>query len=391
MRVRIGFAAAALAAGLFAQDLQHVVSVINIEVPVRVFKGDAFVDTLGLKDFVLTENGKLQTLDAVYLIKKTDIARQEGTKSAAPPVARQFVLFFEMSDYLPEIETALDYFFTKVIRAGDSLIVVTPTHRYHLRPESLAKNPPAKLKEQLLAKVRPDIIVGNSEYGSLIRELDQSLSGDQPLDQKMDIYASYLSRLETLRHVDEAGLIGFAGFLKSLPGPKYVFLFYQKELVPKFNPKALDMAISNNMDNIALQFQLMEKFQFYTREVTFDVGAVKRAFADSSIAVHFLFLTKTPPHELPITSAQPSDLTFVEQSEDIFSAFSEIAAATGGITDSSANAASAFTRAVGASENYYLLYYRPLEYKADGQFREIKVRVTSGDYRVTHRAGYLAK
>jgi hypothetical protein len=390
---RLAILAAVAAAALAAQDFQHVVSVINVEVPVRVFKGDTFVDTLGLKDFEVLENGRIQTIDAVYLIKKAEVTRGEGARSTTPRVARQFVLFFEMSEYLPEIETALDFFFAKVLLRGDSLIVVTPMHRYRLRPESLALETPAHLKANLLGKLRTDILVGNAEYVNTLRELDQSMAevDDRPLDEKMETYGVYLSRLENLRKVDEAGLIKFADFLKSEPGQKYVYLFYQREVVPKFDPTTLNMLMTNNLDDIALQFQLMEKFQFYKRDVAFDVEAVKKAYADSSIAVHFLFLTKTPAHNLPIESSRPSELTFVEQSEDIYSAFREIAGATGGITDTSADAASAFERAVAASENYYLLYYKPLDFKPDGAFREIKVRVKSGDYRVTYRAGYIAK
>ena len=34
----------------FGQELQHEAVTVNIEVPVRVFDGDRFVDTLTLKD-----------------------------------------------------------------------------------------------------------------------------------------------------------------------------------------------------------------------------------------------------------------------------------------------------------------------------------------------------
>lgn len=97
--------------------------------------------------------------------------------------------------------------------------------------------------------------------------------------------------------------------------------------------------------------------------------------------------------EIPVSVSQstPSELAMVERSEDIFSAFDEVAQATGGTTDSSANAAASFKRAVDASENYYLIYYKPPNYKADGQFHEIKVSVKTGNYRLTHRAGYIAK
>ena len=379
-----------LVSGPFAQELRHVVSVINIEIPVRVFKGDTFVDHLTLRDFEVLENGVPQMIESVYLIKKTEIKREDGKKGATPEVSRQFVLFFEMSEYLPELDKTLDRFFSEVFLPGDSLIVITPRARYLMRPDALTV-PRQKLKDQLRAKLRRDILAGSSEYLGAIRDLEAALSNDSTLEEKLDLYSTYLSKLETLRRVDEASLLQFGEFLKSTPGQKYVYLFYQKELIPKFNPKLLMQTMSTNQGDTALTFKLMENFQFFTREVRFNVEAVKKAYADSSIVIHFLYVTKTPAGDVAITSQNRSGLEMAEQSEDIFSAFKEIAGATGGISDSSANAASAFQRAVAASENYYLIYYKPKDYKADGRFRELKVSVKGGGYRVMHRAGYLAK
>ena len=386
--------------GIFAQELQHQVSVVNIEIPVRVFKGDTFIDSLTINDFEVFEDGKLQQIEAVYLIKKTDIKREEGKKGHVPKVARQFVLFFEMSDYLSEIDKALDYFFDEVILPGDSLIVITPMKQYDMRNDALSKMAKVTVKDQLRGKLRRDIMIGASEYKNTIETMFKVLT-DSPdgayasfsLEERLQIYSTHLSKLESLRRVDEKGLVQFAAFLKNMPGQKFVFLFYQKESVPQYEPKALMQKMLENQENAALTLKFMENFQFFTRDIKFDVEAVKKAYADSSISVHFLFLTKTPAVDVPISvsQAKPSELTMVERSEDIFSVFDEVAQATGGTTDSSANAAASFKRAVDASENYYLIYYKPQNYKADGQFREIKVSVKTGNYRLTHRAGYIAK
>jgi VWFA-related protein len=386
--------------GIFAQELQHQVSVVNIEIPVRVFKGDTFVDSLTINDFEVFEDGKLQQIEAVYLIKKTDIKREEGKKGQVPKVVRQFVLFFEMSDYLSEIDKALDYFFNEVILPGDSLIVITPMKQYDMRNDALSKMAKVTVKDQLRGKLRRDIMIGASEYKNTIETMVKVLT-DSPdgayasfsLEERLQIYSTHLSKLESLRRVDEKGLVQFAAFLKNMPGQKFVFLFYQKESVPQYEPKALMQKMLENQENPALTLKFMENFQFFTRDVRFDVEAVKKAYADSSISVHFLFLTKTPAVDVPISVSQttPSELTMVERSEDIFSAFDEVAQATGGTTNSSANAAASFKRAVNASENYYLIYYKPQNYKADGRFHEIKVSVKTGNYRLTHRAGYIAK
>jgi hypothetical protein len=47
-------------------------------------------------------------------------------------------------------------------------------------------------------------------------------------------------------------------------------------------------------------------------------------------------------------------------------------------------------KAVQDSENYYLLYYSPKNYTADGKFKKITVKVKGQNYRITHRSGYIA-
>ena len=123
-------------------------------------------------------------------------------------------------------------------------------------------------------------------------------------------------------------------------------------------------------------------FDFYRRETSFDVDKVKRAYADASVAIHFLFLTE------PL--APVIGVRFVESSDDIFNAFEQMAFATGGFITSSADPARAFQDALTAAENYYLIYYSPKNRTQDGKFRSIQVRVKTGSFRVIHRVGYFA-
>jgi hypothetical protein len=395
------------------KPIQHDVSVVNIEVPVRVFKGDTFIDHLTIGDFEVFDDGVLQQIDAVYLIKKTDIKREEAKTGGAPPVSkpqlsRQFVLFFEMTDYLSELDQTLDYFFDNVILPGDSLIVITPMKNYQLRSDALAKQSKKTVKEQLRAKVRSDIIMGSSEYKNIIDEMYRAMMSGPgstvenrqgkpsaaEIKEKLRAYSTLSSRLEGLRRVNEKGLLDFAGVLKSLPGQKYVYMFYQKETVPQYNFKALLNYMLEDQDDIDLMMRFNDAFLSFNRDIGFNVEAVKKVYSNSGITIHFLFLTKTPsvqnPVEYYVDQAVGTELTMIEKSEDIYSAFSEVAKATGGIIDASANAAAAFQRAVNASENYYLLYFKPSG-KSDGRFHNIVVKVKSGNYRVTHRAGYIAE
>ncbi|RLE01627.1 MAG: hypothetical protein DRI99_07060 [Candidatus Aminicenantes bacterium] len=378
-----------IASPLSSQRPSHRVSVFNIEVPLRVFRGDKFIDNLTKDDFELYDNGIKQKIEALYLIRKTTIDKQEGSTAFHPRVARHFVLFFEVHEYLPKLAEAVKFFFEKVFQPGDSLIVITPLKTYRIKPTASHRLSPEKLASQLINHLKKDIKIGSSEYRTILRDLEESLRGG--IDETtLPLFKQHLQKLEDLRQVDEDSLLRFAEFLKKKEGQKYVFLFYQKERIPQITPQQLNQLTSVNQDKPNIIFQIMELFEFYRREIAFNINRVKQHYADSSISIHFLFLTKVPSPDLEVTTMRPSGLVMNEQSEDIFSAFREIAQATGGLVTSSANASAAFQQVIKAAENYYLLYYTPNNYKPDGSFHRLKVKVKKPHLRVIHRAGYFA-
>lgn len=387
----------ALGFTLLAQETSHDVSVINIEVPVRVFKGSKFVNNLTINDFEAYEDGILQKIEAVYLIKKTNIEREEtkikkdeARKIFAPETSRNFVLMFEIYEYLPKIGKAIEYFFNEVFSPGDTLKVVTPIKAYDFNAKALEMFPKKEIAKNLTGKLRKDTKVCSADYRELLRDLE-NLRTDEGLDPQLKkmMYSDLLTRIRNLRYVGEKRLLDFATFLKKMDGQKHVFLFHQKLVVPLLGGKFSDFDIDSLKD-----------FEAY---ISFDVEKVNQAFSDSSISTHFIFLTKTSglgvvsPDRISVTSrglnsndTRIPDPVMQDLSGSIFSAFKDMAQATGGTVDSSANAASSFEKAVNASENYYLIYYNPKSYKADGKFKKITVKVKGKRYRITHRAGYLA-
>ena len=360
-----------LGLAVLAQDIQQEAVAINIEVPVRVYKGNNFVDDLTIMDFEVFEDGVPQKIEAVYLIKEAAIKREERPEpeqiKSKPEVSRHFLFLFEITDYLPKIKEALDEFFLNVFVPGDSLIVATPLKTYNLKDEAFSKLPKAKMAELMNEKVREDVIKGNADYKSLIRELSS------PLTSTNEIRMMILRQLRDYKQFDEKGLLQSAEYMKGLVGQKHVFLFYQKEGIP----------ISRDMD-IFDRVELM-------KQINFDEDKIKEAFSDSSISVHFLYITKDNSTAYNLSDPRSMrDQEILDQSASIFGAFKEMAEVTGGITESSANISWSFNKAVQASENYYLLYYTPQNYIVDGKFKKIKVSVKGQNYRVIHRSGYIA-
>lgn len=381
---------------------QHEVTVINVAVPLRVFDGDTFVDTLSREDFEVFENGKPQEIQALYLVRKSDISRREESRNFMPFVQRRFYLLFQLTDYHPKLAEAIEYFFQNVIQPGDSLEVMTPVKNYSLPPQALQSKPREDLAKELSNLVRKDTQIGSSAYRDQIKELRRlvsSLSGSSGMsgfdteqeglgfsgsvELLLPRYRESLEKLEELRVVDEKKFFRFASQLRRLEGQKDVFLFYQREFRPELHPVVINTIMSIYQDQPSVLGNLQDLMQFYHRNPQLNIDMLKKAFSDASMFFNFIFMNKEPE--------RVSGIQMTEQSEDIFKIFSEIAKATGGIVDSSQNPSSAFQRVAKVSENYYLLYYSPLDYRETGEFQTIEVKLKGKDYTVFHRLGYFAQ
>ena len=392
---------------LSAQEVSEESVVINVEVPVRVFQGDIFIDSLTIDDFELYEDGKPQRIEAVYLVKKRTIERSEEKRRFSPETTRHFYLFFELTEYAAEIGQAIDYFVHEVLYPGDYLTAVTPIKTYRMRGKALEVKSRDEIAQQLKGLLRKDALMSSGEYRRLVAELEgltktltedyeqeemdrmqhDTLSSeaykDRTIDERLMRYGDVLSELENLRRVNQKTLVDFADYLRDMEGQKYVYMVYQREFIPKLQLKVLQYYDSMFEDRPNIMHTIANLFEFYRRDITFDVDLVKKKYADSSVAIHFLFMSSP---KVPIYGVD-----MVDQSEDIYAAFKEMSRATGGFTESSSNPKFLFEQAVQASQNYYLIYYSPKNYKKDGKFKDIRVEVRDGrGVRVTHRLGYFA-
>ncbi len=378
--------------------LQHEAMAINIEVPVRVFKGDVFIDDLSLEDFELFEDGKLQKIEAVYLIKKTSIEKEEterdkeeARKIYRPEVSRYFVFIFSVYEYLPRINEIIDHFFDEVYLPGDTLNILTPAKTYNLNPKAIKdKIPINEIKERMKLVLRRDIRVSSGTYHTLMRDLEAFA-----LETDAENYIRTLKELQQFRYVDLNAMEGLASYLKAKQGQKHVFLLYQQENIPLIGDftemTSADVEIYNPSRPDGMEMASQSYIADLLQSVTFDAEKIKNLFADSSIAAHFLYITKPLLGGTDVNrQGSQRGIRHRDITEDVYNAFLRIAKDTGGIIESTANVSSAFQKAAFASENYYLLYYSPSEYKTDGKFRTIKVRVKGKNYRVNHRAGYIA-
>jgi hypothetical protein len=377
----------------------------GVEVHVRVLAGGLFQDDLKLGDFSLLEDGRPQKITSLSLVRGGGLARFEGDGAMAPRLDRSYVLLFQAVDWDPKLVQAIDYLFESVLQPGDTMTLVTPFKPYQLQKDALAKKSKRELKAGFEEVLRKDIARGSGEYRDLLNDLkrltraiaggtdtfDEDLETDPTtetgggigLEMQIDRYRTTLMKLDGLRLVDESKLVAFAGSLKSLPGQKTVVFFYQREYRPEISSAAMNRLMALYQENFDILQNLMELFQFYKRENSFDADRVKKAFADAGIDFHFIFMERK--------SQRVFGANMREQSEDIFPGFVEVAKATSGTAESAQNPASAFRHAAAASNDYYILTYVPDIPAAGGGFRTIDVRVGRPGCGVASRLGYFAK
>jgi hypothetical protein len=373
---------AALSLPAFGQQLAHETTVVNIEVPVRVFEGNKFVGDLTINDFEVFENGVLQKVEAVYLVKRKAIAKQEGVPGFTPQVAkRHFVLLFELNDYPPEIGQAVDDFVGHVLSPGDALTVRTPLKTYRFQEESFRRLPKDEVASQLKSLLKRDIGRASMRLRSLIREYQDLVRSEIEEEVKDATRREIINQIVNLRSFDRAGLIETAESLKKQEGQKFLFLFMQKETIPlpafpaDFTPNELPTALDELM------------VHGLRKEKTGAIEAVQKAFSDASISSHFIYLTKGMADDDGQRSYRDNVL---ESWSETASVFRELARVTGGLVETTANAAAGMNKAAEASENYYLVYYAPKGYQRDGTFKTISVRIKDRNYSVFHRSGYIA-
>jgi VWFA-related protein len=376
---------------LFPQEFHHTAGVINVEVPVRVFDGDRFVDNLSINDFEVFEDGKPQKIVTLYLIRKTAVQKEE--KAAAPKAEpapkiefvpekfRNFLLLFEVHDPMPKINEALDYFFKEVFHKGDRVTVVSPKGTYRFKQETFDRVQPDEVARQLKKNLRKDILLGAWDYRSLIQDIRDLDSPQMASDVTDRLILNDIRELRDRLTINDQGIRRLAQALKAQEGRKIIFVFYQKEeiVIPgsKYDTSGYGEA---------------------QRPIDYNVKDIEKIFADASLTVNFIFLTNSTTSTFDITDQRRSvdDSSGVESrslmdlSPSLYGAFREMAHASGGTTEASANALASFRKTVTASENYYLLYYVPSQYKADGKFRTIKVSVKGKNYKISNRSGYVA-
>jgi hypothetical protein len=373
-----------------------------VQISIRVFDQGRFVDSIGAADLEVFDNGIPQNILGFSLFDRGRMVRSEGDPALAPKTGRHFTVYFQMTEFEPKFEEAFKFLFTDILTENDSLTLVTPMKPYFLTSQAFKQKSKDALARETLKLVRKDILEGASDYRSLLNDLkriaraiggNSSRSGDiesegdpsandYGLEFLLPRYKHAMTKMENLRFTDESKFLAVAEELRQATAPVQVIFFYQREFRPEIHPNTLSLLMLSNQDRPDLQAGLAEVFQFYRRELNFNVDRIGKAMADAGAPFYALFLNRQPK--------SVAGLIMTEQSEDMYKLFTEITRTTGGFLETADNPTASLRKTAQLGSQTYYLSFLP-QATADGSYRTITVRVKDKPFTVAHRQGYYAR
>jgi hypothetical protein len=106
--------------------LQEEVTVLAVEVPVRVLQKGRAVRNLTREDFEIFENGIKQEITAFEVVsRKISTPREVSTEELKiPPKKRLFLLIFNIFDYTKNVGDGIDCFFEKIFDEAKTLNLI---------------------------------------------------------------------------------------------------------------------------------------------------------------------------------------------------------------------------------------------------------------------------
>ena len=244
--------------------------------------------------------------------------------SPAPQPTRNYMLVFQLDDYLTPVKKAVNTFFGKMLKKGDNLIVVTPARMMAFSAGKLAANK-NKIMTDILTTLKADInkisakkrTILNSMMG-IAENIYRYGSSDEPT---LNSYKQYREELKALRGGLEANLMKYSQIFRQARGENHMLMMLQEE----FRPTPKDASAAGTR-----AFRVMDAVMQEDESPMFDVEKVKAAYKYAKVRFHFLyFQDKRKPKR--------SSIRYVDNLRKIYEGFDDICASTNGVKLKSTN------------------------------------------------------
>jgi len=377
---------------------QEEVTVIALEVPVRIIHKGQVVKDLTKEDFEIFENGVKQEITAFEVITRKISTPQEERK--AHQKKRLFVLIFNIFDYNEAVGEGIDYFFQNIFQQGDQFIVLTEGRLLDIERGKNTSEVILNLKETL----KKFKIISNQSTLKIFRDLrfesDKLIgmlqgyerSAFTPLDQAMirffdnyriawlDYRKQYLiPNLELYRNIIKR--------IKQREGERWAICFHQREMFPQLKKAGhLDNEIRNwvdsQVDSTAQVKARIVQAKQQELQSTFDVSrnfpadGLRDLFMEANITFHLILLKS-------LRTVFSKDFELREIASGYEDCFRNISLSTGGSSVFSNKVSEALEEVKEKEDYYYLLVYSPKENQSDKK-RDIEVKVKKSGVNVVY-------
>ena len=379
---------------LFAQEIQEEVTVMVVEVPVRIIQKGQTIKNLTKEDFEVYENGVKQAITAFEVVSRRISLPKETSpdKMNIPPKKRIFFLIFNIFDYNEAVGEAIDYFFENIFRRGDQIIILTEDKLLNIETGKGISAVSQNLKETLKKFKLISTAQTYRAYKNLRFEADRLLAnfrGDTPdkganwdqyilrfYDNYMRVWTDYKKRniipdIEVYRSIIKR--------VKQMEGEKWALCFQQRELFPKLkNEGPIERGIRERVEATTADPTLTaqqrniraKQWQFQINlDVSGDIPTegLKNLFMEANITFHLILLSSP-------RSLLSQDFEMRKVSQDFEDCFKQISSSTGGYSTFSNKVSEALQEATESEDYHYLLVYSPKDTQSTTK-RDIEVKV----------------
>lgn len=382
---------------------QEEVSVVNIEVPVRVFYKGKAVDHLTKGDFTLYDGKKKQEVHGFYKVtrkiklKDVDTAAGPDTELSLP--SRYFVLVFRVTQYNDKLKEGLDYVFKNILVKNDRLLIfandktllfndLLDKEQVHALVDQTLREQSARSRNLLtgyLIKIKQ--LLDNFRLRLGVRSGVEIISTENGvhihnfLTKYLLLWKEYKDRYLV---PDMDKYYNFAKFLEKIRAEKWVISFYQVEIFPKLQlsgdlRRSIDLTIDSwlmgRSEDIANARKLSAKINRVDRELSaaenFPAEDISKLFYKVGATFHSVLMRVSKETDV-------ADLEYKGISTDIENSLRDITAKTGGELMATNDLESALSKVIEKEDICYMLTYAP---DNPGKTGKISVELNRKEYR----------
>ncbi len=245
---------------------------------------------------------------------------------------KNIMLLFDTKEYNKEIDSTIDFFFTKALGSNDQLIIMTPANKLLSYSSKVISESREKINEEVKDIINKHTSMSGADYRniynqmlSIVDEIRRSPTGQDAQDVK-NLIAAYENNREELRmtrRINEELLLEFSDVFKrskKVTGDteNHIYLLFQKENRPIPDKDTMNILRENQQ----IAFKVMEVFLEERSRTDFASEKIGEELKKANVQFNFVYIN---PKKLSTRRYQ-----LIDNSGDFYSAMSNIVEITGG-------------------------------------------------------------